>query len=183
MSKPTTKTKTRPTPHVPQPNDIYEVVRPFTTAGSLSYAVGDRLLLLSQTDEVPHGFESKICNWRVRCKHHDSVWSAVWYMVEEGWVQYVGQDPNFSKPCCGRMEDYSRGCGQPAEQHAGVDGWGCADRMIVRVNGNPALPLRDGGRSGILIAFCPWCGRKIESLPQDDETLRYLDMSEETPLS
>jgi len=39
--------------------------------------------------------------------------------------------------------------------------WDCPDPMIVKMQKGYALPIRDGGYSGITIKFCPFCGAKL----------------------
>ena len=37
----------------------------------------------------------------------------------------------------------------------------CAETLIMHSQGRHALPIRDGGRSPVTIAFCPWCGTPL----------------------
>ena len=43
------------------------------------------------------------------------------------------------------------------------DPWDCADSIILYFEntGWYGLPIRDGGRSFIVIKHCPWCGVKL----------------------
>lgn len=88
------------TEHVPQPGDIYVVVRPFRTLGTKAdelegYVVGDKLVLHETTDRDPFGHKSKLGNWIVECKHYqppsdESVWSMIWTLIERGDLVWNG---------------------------------------------------------------------------------------------
>lgn len=41
------------------------------------------------------------------------------------------------------------------------DPWDCPDVLVVKTQQGFAIPIRDGGRSFVLIGFCPWCGISI----------------------
>jgi hypothetical protein len=38
-----------------------------------------------------------------------------------------------------------------------VDPRDCPDTLLIHWHGRYALPVRDGGRTTVAIAFCPWC--------------------------
>ena len=61
--------------------------------------------------------------------------------------------------CCNRMaQDLAHTCA--AHPHR-ID---CPDAYIAEVRGGFGLMVHDGGSSVIEIAFCPWCGAKLEKI-------------------
>jgi hypothetical protein len=42
------------------------------------------------------------------------------------------------------------------------DPWECPDIVLIKTRTAYLIPIRDGGRSGISIEFCPWCGSRIK---------------------
>lgn len=56
-------------------------------------------------------------------------------------------------PCVHLADRANREC----SEHP--DPWECPDRLVIEVGrGEFILPIRDGGRSGLAISHCPWCG-------------------------
>jgi hypothetical protein len=40
--------------------------------------------------------------------------------------------------------------------------WDCPDVLIVKSeSGEFGIPIRDGGRSHVIIHYCPWCGIEL----------------------
>lgn len=78
--------------NIPEPGKIYEVVKPFRTMAGVDYKVGDHLELIEPTGRNPFGFQSKLCNWVVKCKHFSppddqTVWSGIYIMIENGTIR------------------------------------------------------------------------------------------------
>lgn len=77
---------------IPKPGDVLVFRRDTLTAGGNWYEKGDEMTLIEPTADAPFGYESALCNWRVRCKFHEppapeSVWSSIWMGLEDGtWV-------------------------------------------------------------------------------------------------
>lgn len=62
-----------------------------------------------------------------------------------------------SEACCDMMHTNVSGT---CDQHP--DRFDCADALIHRwEDGCYGIIIHDGGRSGVQIAFCPWCGAKL----------------------
>jgi len=78
--------------HIPQPGDIYMFTTAMRTAGQFDYDKGDLLTLVRLTEETPFGYKSKIGNWVVKCKEKTSVWSSIWYLIEQGNIVCVGSN-------------------------------------------------------------------------------------------
>jgi hypothetical protein len=77
-----------------------------------------------------------------------------WYMHNE--VQATGSDPA-AHPCVHMAYHSLHQC----LEH--TDARDCPATLIVHWQGRYSLPVRDGGRSMIAIAFCPWCGVPLPS--------------------
>jgi hypothetical protein len=61
--------------------------------------------------------------------------------------------PEHRPPCCEALARVLA----PCSQHP--DPFDCSDAVIVSLSdGRIGMPIRDGGRSCFLIAFCPFCG-------------------------
>lgn len=59
-----------------------------STLGDFTYERGDKLTLLSPTEDAPFGHSSGICNWNVRCKHMESsVWSSIWWLLDNSMLK------------------------------------------------------------------------------------------------
>lgn len=74
--------------------------------------------------------------------------------------------PMPKRTCCADMQAHlNRVC----TQHP--DPWACTDYTLVRATAwcdrrkrrvpCVGIPVRDGGSSFIVIAFCPWCGKRV----------------------
>jgi hypothetical protein len=61
--------------------------------------------------------------------------------------------------CC---PDMKRNLEHDCEEHS--DPFECPDHLIVRSGAGYGIIVHDGGMSYIRIAFCPWCGSKLESV-------------------
>jgi hypothetical protein len=72
-----------------------------------------------------------------------------WYMRTE--VEAAGADPD-AHPCVHMAYHSLHQC----LEHS--DARDCPETLIVQWQGRYALPVRNGGRGTIAIAFCPWCG-------------------------
>ena len=78
----------------------------------------------------------------------------------EEWLQKEklrarGIDPS-EYPCVHMAAHVTADC----EEHP--DPWDCPDRIIVQLGpGEYAIPIRDGGRSGIALKYCPWCATPL----------------------
>ena len=72
-----------------------------------------------------------------------------WYMRRE--VRAAGDDAD-RHPCVHIAYHSLHQC----LEHP--DARDCPDTLVVRRHGAYALSVRDGSRSTIAIAFCPWCG-------------------------
>lgn len=60
------------------------------------------------------------------------------------------------KHCCPMMKLKLE---QTCEKHSRD----CVDVVMVTMkNGRHAIPIHDGGSSGIVISFCPWCGADLD---------------------
>lgn len=59
-------------------------------------------------------------------------------------------------PCCDAMASAETPCD-------GVhrEGEICPDQLVVMIGHRRALPIRDGGSSGVVIRRCPWCGTRV----------------------
>lgn len=68
--------------YIPKAGDVLVLTRPMSTMADKTYGPGDKFTLIETTDEMPHGYQSGLCNWRVKCKHMTSVWSAIWTMID-----------------------------------------------------------------------------------------------------
>jgi hypothetical protein len=82
---------------IPQSGDVFVVQRPFSTLAGAAYEPGDKLMLVEPTGDAPFKFESRVTNWRVKCKHFEppqpeSVWSGIWNMIEEGTIAWEHTD-------------------------------------------------------------------------------------------
>lgn len=77
-----------------------------------------------------------------------------------------------ASPCCDMMKAHLHDvC---CSQHD--DRWECPDYTLAAfADGRIGIPVRDGGRSMIVISFCPWCGVK---LPVADSG-RQIDVSDD----
>lgn len=42
-----------------------------------------------------------------------------------------------------------------------ADAWECPDVLVVKVEDEYGLPIRDGGSSFVRISHCPWCGKSV----------------------
>jgi hypothetical protein len=62
--------------------------------------------------------------------------------------------------CCERMAtELSRVCPEHSDRFA------CPDALVHRFgDGRIGLIVHDGGKSSVLIAFCPWCGARLAAL-------------------
>ena len=59
--------------------------------------------------------------------------------------------------CCQEMHEQLAG---DCTDHA--DRFECPDAVVVAMQaGAIGLPVHDGGRSAILIDYCPWCGSRL----------------------
>lgn len=75
--------------NIPEAGKVFVVKKPFSTLAEVSYETGDTLELIELTGMAPFGFQSKLCNWIVRCKHFcppqkETVWSGIYFMIESG---------------------------------------------------------------------------------------------------
>jgi len=78
--------------NVPESGKVFIIKKPFSTLAGVSYEVGDVLKLVEPTGMSPFGFQSKICNWIVECKHFsppqkETVWSGIYLMIEKGRIE------------------------------------------------------------------------------------------------
>lgn len=67
--------------------------------------------------------------------------------------------------CCDLMADQMTStC-----EHHGENRWECPDFVVLfhPDSGVYMLPIRDGGSSGIIITYCPWCGSQLWDPPTD----------------
>ncbi len=61
--------------------------------------------------------------------------------------------------CC---KDFKYHANYKCEPHD--DPWECPDYVIAPLGERKwCLPIRDGGSSGIVFDYCPWCGAKLKS--------------------
>lgn len=67
--------------------------------------------------------------------------------------------------CCSEWDAATASC----RHHS--DPWDCSDVLILETDNGPALPIRDGGRSFMLIGFCPFCGASRGASAQSLDTL------------
>jgi hypothetical protein len=68
-----------------------------------------------------------------------------------------GFDPA-SFPCVHIADQVTQHC----EQHP--DPRDCPDALVISVrSGEYGLPIRDGGSSASVIAYCPWCGTALKT--------------------
>jgi hypothetical protein len=59
------------------------------------------------------------------------------------------------KYCCMMMRD-------KCEETCPIHPINCPDTvMVVMGDGRHVIPIHDGGDSGIVINFCPWCGADL----------------------
>jgi hypothetical protein len=79
---------------------------------------------------------------------------SAWYMHNE--VQVTGSDPA-ARPCVHMAYHSLHQCLEHADPRD------CPDTLIVHWQGRYSLPVRDGGRSMIENACCPWCGVPLPS--------------------
>lgn len=69
-------------PYLPKPGDVLVLTRPMETLGKKVYAPGDKFVLVKPTGVSPHGYQSGLCNWIVRCKYMESTWSSIWHSID-----------------------------------------------------------------------------------------------------
>jgi len=71
--------------------------------------------------------------------------------------------------CCEQMRtEATRVC----ETHP--DRTGCPDCIIVRRGDEYGIAVHDGGDSRITIAFCPWCGKKLDTEARGLRTIKQV---------
>lgn len=66
------------------------------------------------------------------------------------------------KYCCDMMKSNLKGTCK-------VHGRTCADTIMKRLGGRICIPIHDGGSSGVVINYCPWCGTDIRK-PEIEES-------------
>lgn len=68
--------------YLPKPGDELILTQPIWTLAKHTYKHGDKFFLVEPTGVSPHGYQSGLCNWIVRCKYTESVWSSIWHMID-----------------------------------------------------------------------------------------------------
>jgi hypothetical protein len=78
----------------PIPGSVYQVVKPFLSAGTWKcYEPGMQLELFEETTEpAPLNEKSKISNWIVKCPFFsppepESIWATIWILIEDGYLE------------------------------------------------------------------------------------------------
>jgi hypothetical protein len=77
--------------------------------------------------------------------------------VQARTARAIEEAASMSEHCCDRM-DYD--LNQKCELHP--NRYECPDALIARLRDGYGIIVHDGGSSVIRIAFCPWCGRKLD---------------------
>lgn len=82
-----------PAPAVlPVAGQTLRVCTPFRTLANVQYVPGDLLQLIERTAEAPHHRRSTLGNWLVKCKHMESVWTNIEWMLAERTLVIVHND-------------------------------------------------------------------------------------------
>lgn len=105
--------------------------------------------------------------------HRECHLCGAWYRAQQ--VRDRGADPR-AFPCEHIAYHVTHAC----SQHD--DPWACPDHVLVYDDrfDEYGIPIRDGGRSQIVIAFCPWCGLDLPQSRRERwfETLASLGYDE-----